>query len=91
MSSVAALTSDATALGKLHQSDGVTQAQVIVTDTAANISAALDTLEVDGQVQKTIVSDSASNQVFSTVAQLTADVDALGKLYQAGRARPRPR
>ncbi|HTQ13613.1 MAG TPA: calcium-binding protein [Rhizomicrobium sp.] len=85
---VAQLTGDATALGELFQADGVTPARVAVTDSAANITAAFDSLNGNTQVDKIVVTDSASAQVSVTVAQLTSDATALGELFKADGATP---
>jgi hypothetical protein len=81
--SVAQLTSDATALGELFNTDGTTKASVTVTDTAAHVSSAFDALQADAQVNKIIVSDSVTNEVTLLAAQITSDAAALAELYQA--------
>ncbi|MGD0189670.1 MAG: hypothetical protein ABSD74_02895 [Rhizomicrobium sp.] len=81
--SVAQLTSDAHALGMLYDANGVTPADVTVSDTAANITADLGGLNGNGQVNKVIVSNSASSEVQVSVAQLASDSHLLGELYNA--------
>ena len=81
LSSVAALATDAMGLSKLEASDGITPASVIVTDTAANISTALDSLRITPSILKLVASDSASNQIVCTVHQLQLDSSVLGKIY----------
>jgi hypothetical protein len=78
---VGQLTSDATALGELYNSDGTTH--VTVSDTAADISSAIDTLNGNPQVNKIEVSDSAINEVVVSIAQLTSDTTALAELYNS--------
>ncbi len=80
---VAQLATDSTALSELYNADGTTQAFVTVTDTAANISAALNTLEGSGRMNKVVVSDSATHEVVASVAQLTSDAGVLANLYNA--------
>jgi hypothetical protein len=80
---VAQLSTDSTALGELYDADGTTLAFVIVNDTAANISAALDTLESSGRMNKVVVSDSATHEVVASVAQLTSDAGVLANLFNA--------
>jgi hypothetical protein len=81
--SIAQITSDATLLGELYNSNGTTHANVTVNDTAANITAALDSLSSNSQVNKIVVSDSATNEVVATVNQLTSDATALAELFNA--------
>ncbi len=85
---MAGLTADATALGELFQADGVTQAHIHVLDTAANITTALDSPGGSSQINGIIVSDSGSNEVVATAAQLTTDAAALAELFQANGTTP---
>src|SRR5262249_38739184 len=75
--------SDATALGELLNSDGLTPANVAVNDTAADIQAAFDALNSNTQVNKIVVSDSATNTVTLLAAQIHNDTTALGELFNA--------
>ncbi|HEX4295088.1 MAG TPA: bluetail domain-containing putative surface protein, partial [Rhizomicrobium sp.] len=79
---------DTTALAELFQANGTTQAHVNVSDTAANVTAALDALGASGQVDKITVTDSASHEVLVTVAQITSDASALSKLFNADGSTP---
>jgi PII-like signaling protein len=79
--SVTQLLNDATALSHLFDANGQTSANVAVSDTAADIVAALSTLNVDTQVNKIIISDNSLPAV--TVADITAYGRALGELYQS--------
>ena len=89
LTGVTSLTTYSTALGKLKNSAGSAPGTVSVTDIAANISgAALDTLSGDTQVAQIIVSDSGSNQVKVSAAQLTSDAHALNELYLSDGATP---
>ena len=81
------LTSDATVLGELNNADG-SPVHIIVSDTAADISSALDALSGDSQVNKIIISDSGSNAVEVSIAQLTADKVALSELYLSNGTTP---
>ena len=78
-----------TALGELYNANG-TQLEIYnVSDTAANISAALGALNSDTQIGKIIVSDSGTGGVVTaSVAQLTSDATALGELFQANGTTP---
>ncbi|HTT96752.1 MAG TPA: bluetail domain-containing putative surface protein, partial [Rhizomicrobium sp.] len=80
---VAGLGTYATALGELYNADGTSHAHVSVTDVAATISSNFNLLGGDSQVNKIIVSDSSSNEVTISVAQLTSDAAAVAELYQA--------
>ncbi|HZZ12463.1 MAG TPA: bluetail domain-containing putative surface protein [Paraburkholderia sp.] len=80
---VAQLTSDATALGELFNSNGTTHANVVVNDTASLISLDFNALSGDTQVNKIIVSDSATNEVTLTASQIASDAHALSELFQA--------
>jgi len=80
---IAQITSDATALAELYNTDGTTHAKVVVTDTAANITAAMDSLSANSQVNKIVVSDSGSHEVVVNVAQITSDSAGLGELYNS--------
>jgi PII-like signaling protein len=85
---VAQITSDATALGELVKADGTTPATIAVSDTAAHITAAIDSLSGDDQVDKIIVSDSGSNEVSVSIAQLSSDAHALAELFKLGGTTP---
>jgi hypothetical protein len=85
---VAQLTSDASALGELVKADGTTPATVSVGDTAAHISAAIDGLSGNAQVDKIVVSDSGANEVSVSVAQLASDAHALAELFKADGTTP---
>ena len=76
---VAQLTSDAAAIGKLMNADA-TPVAFAVTDTASDITAALDVLEGLNLASITI-SDNGAIGVM--VAQLTSDATAIGKLKNA--------
>ena len=77
--SIAQLTSDAAAIGKLANQNA-TPVTFAVTDTAAHITAALDSL--DGtNIASITISDNAAVGV--SVAQLTSDATAIGKLANA--------
>jgi len=86
--SIAQITSDSVALGELFNADGTTHAHVAVSDTAANVTTALDSLSANTQVNKIVVSDSASHEVVVSVAQLTSDATALGELFNANGTTP---
>ena len=80
---VAQLTGDTTALGKLSTANS--SAVVInIADTAAHISASLNALEANNSISKITVTDSAPVTV--TVAQLTSDEDAIAALVNANAA-----
>jgi hypothetical protein len=74
--SVAQLTSDATAIGELQNAGGGAY-QLAVTDTAADITAALNSLDGSNIASITIADD---NAVGVSVAQLTSDAAAISKL-----------
>ena len=76
---VAQLTSDATAIGKLANANP-NPYQLAVTDTAADITAGLDSLDGSNIASITI---SDNNAIGVTVAQLTSDATAIGKLANA--------
>ncbi len=80
--SIAQLTSDSTVIGELHNQDA-SAVHVIVSDTAANIGAAIDSLNSNTLVDKIIVNNSGGNEVTITVAQAAADTTVLGELYQS--------
>jgi Protein of unknown function (DUF3383) len=77
--SVAQLTSDAAAIGKLANQSGAAY-QLAVTDTAADIAGGLNGLDGSNVVSITI---SDNNAVVASVAQLTSDAAAIGKLQNA--------
>ena len=77
--SVAQLTSDATAISKLADQSGSSY-QLAVTDTAADITAALDSLD-GSNIASITISDNGA--VGASVAQLTSDATAVGKLANA--------
>jgi hypothetical protein len=81
--SIAQITSDAIALAELYNADGATHAKIVVSDSAANVTAALDSLSANTQVNKIVVSDSASHEVVVSIAQITSDANGLGELYNA--------
>ena len=72
--SVAQITNDAGALGKLTNGYGLA-----VTDSAADVSAALDALEANPHVASITLSD-PSDPLTVSVAQITSDAGALGNL-----------
>ena len=74
--SVQQLTSDATAIGKLSNQNGSSY-QLAVTDTAADITAALNSLD-RSNIGSITISD--NNAVGASVAELTSDATAIGKL-----------
>ena len=74
--SVAQLTSDATAISKLANQSGAPY-QLAVTDTAAHITAALNSLD-RSNIGSITISD--NNAVGASVAELTSDATAIGKL-----------
>ncbi len=67
--SVAQLTIDATAMGELFQADGTTLAHVTVSDSAAHVTAALDSLNGNTQVTKIVAADSAGHRGSATNAR----------------------
>ncbi|HEX4294597.1 MAG TPA: hypothetical protein VHZ29_10720, partial [Rhizomicrobium sp.] len=79
---------DTAALNELFLSNGTTPAHVAVSDTAANISAAVNALNANTHVDKIIVSDSATHEVTITTAQAAADSTVLGELFQANGTTP---
>ena len=76
---VAQLTGDATQIGKLANANA-TPYQLAVTDTAANIAAGLNGLN-GSSIGSITISDNGAIGV--TVAQLTSDATAIGKLANA--------
>ncbi|HEX4860635.1 MAG TPA: bluetail domain-containing putative surface protein, partial [Rhizomicrobium sp.] len=80
---VGQITSDAAGLGELYNTNGTTHANVTVNDVAATISGAFDALNANTQVNKILVSDSATNEVTLLAAQIAADATALAELYVA--------
>ncbi len=80
---VAQLTSDAAGLAELFQANGTTPATVTVTDTAANISAAIATLDSSAQVNAIVISDNAP--LVLNAGQVVADPTALGGDHQPER------
>jgi hypothetical protein len=83
---VAQLTSDATAISELYNSNGTTHASLLVADTAANISSAFGSLNGNSQVSGIVVTDSSSNTVTISAAAAANDTTALGELYLANGA-----
>jgi hypothetical protein len=81
--SIAQIASDATGLGELYNSNGTTHASVVVNDVAATISSNFNALNSNSQVNKIVVSDSATNEVTLLAAQIANDATALAELYQA--------
>jgi Ca2+-binding RTX toxin-like protein len=77
--SVAQLQADASALAKLSFADGQTTGTVKIADTAADDSAALDSLNGDAQVGRINVIDDLPVTV--SVAQLTSDANAIAELH----------
>ena len=59
-----------------------------ITDTAANITTNLNALEASSHIVKVVVSDSGSNAVVTSVAQLTSDSSILSELYDANGTTP---
>ncbi|RBP18412.1 hypothetical protein DFR50_101360, partial [Roseiarcus fermentans] len=74
--SVAQLSSDATAIGKLANQNG-TPYQLTISDTAANVSNGLDAL-TSAHISAIKISNNAAVQV--SIAQLSSDATAIGKL-----------
>ena len=83
----AQVAADTTALGELYQSNGTAPAHAEVLDTAANISAAFNTLNGNTQVDKIVVSDSAAHEITIAINQLGSEA-IIGKLYQSDGATP---
>jgi len=80
--SVLQLSRDASVLSNLHNQDN-SPYELVVTDAAANITAALAALHGNSHIEKIIVSDSSSNEVHFTKFQLTNDANVLNELYNA--------
>jgi hypothetical protein len=76
---VAQLTSDAAAIGKLAN-ENETPYQLAVTDTAENVSAGLDTLNGDSQVALIALTGGGTPALNLTVAQALNDTAALGEI-----------
>jgi len=73
---VAQLTSDAKVLGELVFANGQTTGTVRINDTAANVTAALNTINADHQIGRLYIKDNLPLTV--SVAQLTSDATAIG-------------
>jgi hypothetical protein len=81
--SVASYEGDANALAELYKADGVTHASVAVLDSAANISAALGTLNTATQVNHIIISDNSALSL--AAASAVNDTHALNELANANQ------